>query len=59
MNIFNLTGSPVVVFLAARSKEGLPIGLQLIGRRWHDMELLNAAEQISKVVGPFQPPPGY
>jgi amidase len=58
-NIFNLTGSPVVVLPAARSKEGLPIGFQLVGRRWHDMELLNAAEQISKVASSFQPPPGY
>jgi amidase len=59
MNIFNLTGSPVVVLPTARSKEGLPIGIQLVGRRWHDMGLLNVAEEIGKLIGPCQPPAGY
>jgi amidase len=59
MNIFNLTGSPVVVLPVARTKEGIPIGVQLVGRRFQDMELLNAAAQIEQVIGPWQAPPGY
>ena len=57
--IFNLTGNPVVVMPLTLSSEGLPIGVQLIGRRWHDMELLAIAEQLAEVAGPFRRPPGY
>jgi amidase len=56
---FNLTGHPVVVLPLARSAEGLPIGLQVIGRRWGEMQLLGIAAQLAKVIGPFQRPPGY
>ena len=54
-----LTGGPVVVLPMARSKEGLPIGVQLAGKRWSDMQLLNTAGQLAQVTGPFQRPPGY
>jgi len=56
MNIFNLTGSPVVVLPLAHTKEGLPIGVQVVGRRWMDMELLAVAGQLAEVIGPYQPP---
>jgi amidase len=56
---FNLTGNPVVVIPVGRSRDGLPIGVQLVGRRWHDLELLAIAERITEVTGGFQPPPGY
>ncbi|MGD8398096.1 MAG: amidase family protein [Anaerolineae bacterium] len=58
-SVFNMTGSPVVVLPAGQSSEGLPIGLQLVGRRWRDMELLAVAEAVAEVTGPFQPPVGY
>jgi amidase len=56
---FNLTGNPAVVIPFTRSTDGLPIGLQVVGRRWTDMSLLATAAQLSEVVGPFQRPPGY
>jgi amidase len=56
---FNLTGGPVVVLPMARSKDGLPIGVQVAGKRWSDMQLLNTAGQLSQVTGPFRRPPGY
>jgi amidase len=56
---FNLTGHPVVVLPLAISSDGLPIGVQVVGRRWAEMELLTIAEQIAEVIGPFQRPPGY
>jgi amidase len=56
--LFNLTGSPVVVLPLSRTREGLPIGVQVIGKRWNDMGLLAVAEQLAQVTGPFQPPPG-
>ena len=44
--IFNLTGHPVVVFPAGASSDDLPIGVQLVGRRWGDGALLDTAEVI-------------
>lgn len=57
--ILNLTGNPVVVLPLARSKDGLPIGVQVVGQRWRDMELLAIAERLSEVTGAFSRPPGY
>lgn len=58
--VFNLTGHPVVVIPAGRSKEGLPIGVQLVGRRWREMDLLAVAEQVSaEATEGYQRPPGY
>jgi len=56
---FNLTGGPVVVLPVARSLDGLPIGVQLAGKRWSDMRLLNTAGQLAQVTGAFLRPPGY
>ncbi len=58
-SVFNLTGNPVVVLPVARSAEGLPIGVQVVGRRWQDMRLLNLTQKVAEVTGPFQRPPGY
>jgi amidase len=55
--IFNLTGNPVVVLPLGQTQEGLPIGLQIVGRRWNDMELLATAQALSDITGPFQKPP--
>jgi amidase len=56
---FNVTGHPVVVVPVGHSGEGLPIGVQVVGRRWGEMPLLATAKCIAQVVGPFQRPPGY
>ncbi len=56
---FNLTGSPAVVVPAGKTAEGLPVGVQLVGRRWDDDALLAVADRVSQILGPFQPPPGY
>jgi amidase len=57
--LFNLTGNPIVVLPLARTKEGLPIGVQVVGRRWDDMALLAVAERLTAVTGQFRPPPGF
>ncbi|MBN2529120.1 MAG: amidase [Deltaproteobacteria bacterium] len=44
---FNLTGFPAVVLPLSRTADGLPIGVQLVGRFQHDEELLNVAEAMS------------
>jgi amidase len=56
---FNLTGHPAVVIPVGQTPVGLPIGLQIIGKRWREMELLAIAQQIDQVVRGFQRPPGY
>jgi amidase len=57
--IFNLTGGPVVVIPVGLTSEGMPIGAQLAGKRWRDMELLRAARLVDGVSGAYRPPPGY
>jgi amidase len=57
---FNVTGQPVVVIPIGKTKAGLPIGVQIAGRRWSDEVLLALAEKISsELTGPFCPPEGY
>jgi Asp-tRNA(Asn)/Glu-tRNA(Gln) amidotransferase A subunit family amidase len=48
--IFNLTGHPVVTIPIGASAQGLPIGVQVVGRRWHELALLDVAKQISSVL---------
>lgn len=57
--LFNLTGYPVVVIPIGQTMNGLPIGLQIIGKKWKEMELLAIAEEIDRVAGVFKHPPGY
>ena len=57
--IFNLTGNPVVVMPVGYTKEGLPIGVQVVGRRWHDMELLSVSGQLDKIANAYKHPPGF
>jgi amidase len=56
LNVFDL---PVVVVPISISKEGLPIGVQIIGRPFGEETVLAAAAIIEESVGGWQPPPGY
>lgn len=40
---FNLTGQPAVSVPCGRTKAGLPVGLQIVGRRFADLTVLQAA----------------
>jgi len=55
----NLSGHPAVVIPIGQTQKGLPIGMQIIGKRWREMELLAIAQKLVEVVGQFQLPPGY
>jgi amidase len=55
---FNLMGNPVVVLPLAQTKDGLPIGVQVVGKRWDDMALLAVADQLMHVTGGFRFPRG-
>ena len=54
---WNILGFPAVVVPFAQSPEGLPIGVQIIGRPWRDEEVLAVAAQVesagSGILGVF------
>jgi amidase len=51
---YSLTGSPVVVVRCGESA-GLPIGVQVVARAWHDHVALAAAERVEDALGGWQP----
>ncbi len=54
---FNLLGFPAAVVSMGYSKEGLPIGVQIVGRPWEEEVVLAVAAQLEKERGPWQAPP--
>jgi len=52
----NVLGFPAVAVPAGRSGEGLPIGLQLIGRPFEEEIVLSAARIIEESLGGWTPP---
>jgi amidase len=52
-----MLGSPAVVLPVGRSPEGLPIGVQIVGRRWDDAGVLAVARVVERLTGGFSPPP--
>lgn len=53
----NLTGFPGASVPIAFSNEGLPIGVQIIGRPFEEELVLAVAEALEQSRGPWQPPP--
>jgi len=53
---WNLLGNPAVVVPARVADDGLPIGVQLVGRRFDDEALLEVARAVAEVTGGFRPP---
>lgn len=56
---FNLSGHPAVVIPIGQAKNGLPIGMQVVGKRWREMELLAIAQALDTAIGGFRHPVGY
>jgi Asp-tRNA(Asn)/Glu-tRNA(Gln) amidotransferase A subunit family amidase len=52
-----LTGFPGASVPVSLSKEGLPIGVQIIGRPFEDELVLAVAEAIEQSRGPWQASP--
>lgn len=48
---FNLTGNPVVVLPLGFAPNGLPVGIQIIGKRWQERSLLAVARAIEALIG--------
>jgi aspartyl-tRNA(Asn)/glutamyl-tRNA(Gln) amidotransferase subunit A len=47
----NLAGLPAISIPAGLSREGLPLGVQLIGRRKSDAIVLRGAHQLERIIG--------
>lgn len=50
---------PSTVFPTGLSEEGLPIGLQAVGREYADLTCIEFARLMAEEIGGFVPPPGY
>ena len=57
--LFNYSGHPAVALPYTLDGEGLPIGVQLVAKRWDDSRLLAIAKAMTTVTGEFQRPRGY
>jgi Asp-tRNA(Asn)/Glu-tRNA(Gln) amidotransferase A subunit family amidase len=54
---FNLLGNPAVVVPVSRSPEGLPIGVQIVGRPWQDEQVLSIAGVLERQGCVWKVPP--
>ena len=55
----SLCGLPAVVLPAGLARDGLPVGLQVIGPYLEDRTVIDVARRIAELTGGFIPPPGY
>jgi amidase len=53
----NLTGWPAAVVRCGTSKEGLPVGVQIVARPWEDATALALAGRLETALGGWRPPP--
>ena len=53
---FNLLGNPAAVVPVSLTPEGLPIGVQIVGRPWEEEQVLAVAAALEKEVGRATPP---
>ncbi len=54
---FNLLGNPGAVVPVSHSQEGLPIGVQIVGRPWQEEQVLAIAAVVEAECGAWRPPP--
>lgn len=47
---FSLTGSPVIVIPIGKTAKGLPLGVQVVGRRMHEHDLLKHVGKIANTI---------
>jgi Asp-tRNA(Asn)/Glu-tRNA(Gln) amidotransferase A subunit family amidase len=54
---FNLLGNPAAVVPVSHSAEGLPIGVQIVGRPWEEEQVLAVAAAVERECGAWKIPP--
>lgn len=47
--VFNLTGHPAASVPAGLTDDGLPVGLQIVGNRFEETEILSVAAALERV----------
>jgi amidase len=57
--LFNYTGHPAVVLPYKLDRDGLPLGIQIVGKRWDEARLLAIAKALAEVTGEFRRPASY
>jgi len=55
--LFNYSGHPAVTLPYSADENGLPSGVQLVGKRWGEAHLLGVAKTLTEVSGGFRVPP--
>ena len=56
---FNASGNPTVTIPLGLGKEGLPIGVQIVGKYWSEPQLLQFAKKVATITEGFIKPSGY
>ena len=54
---FNLLGNPAAVVPVSRSREGLPIAVQIVGLPWQEEQVLSVAAALERECGAWKIPP--
>jgi Asp-tRNA(Asn)/Glu-tRNA(Gln) amidotransferase A subunit family amidase len=54
---FNLLGNPAAVVPVSHSAEGLPIGVQIVGRPWEEEQVLEVAAALERECNAWKIPP--
>jgi len=54
---FNLLGNPAAVVPVSHSEEGLPIGVQIVGRPWEEEQVLGVAGVLEEQTRSWRVPP--
>jgi amidase len=57
--VFNYTGHPAVVLPYGLDRDGLPVGVQAVGKCWSEASLLAIARTLAPLTDGFRRPPGY
>lgn len=55
--LFNITGHPTITVPAGTAVDGLPVGFQLVGSYFRDIELLELAASVEESLGVSHVPP--
>jgi len=56
---FNASGNPSVTIPLGLGEEGLPLGIQIVGKYWSEPELLHVAKKVAALTNGFVKPNGY
>ena len=53
---YNITGWPAVVLRVGTGEDGLPSGIQILAKPWHEKDLFDLAKLIETASGGYKPP---